>query len=76
MSKTLTMYTIYDSPTDYPPGTIVVRQWEIREYSRVAVPMGATAHATLESARASIPKNYVRTLRADKDDPKIIETWL
>lgn len=77
MSKTLSMYTIYESPADYPPGTFVVRKWEIRAYGRVPVPMEATAFKTLREARESIPRSHhLRTVRSEHDDPCILETWL
>ena len=76
MSKTLSMHTIYNSPADYPAGSIVVRRWEIRAYGREPVPMEATVHGTVEEARASIPRGLVRTIRNEHDDPTILETWL
>lgn len=76
MNKPLSMFTIYDSPKDYPAGTFVVRRWEIRSGCPEPVPMEETTHKTLEEARASMPKNLFRTIRAEHDDPTILETWL
>lgn len=72
----LSLYTIYDHPTDVPePFGFVVRRWHITKQG--AVPDSEARFAmTLEEARALIPADLYRLERVDEDDPKIVETWM
>jgi hypothetical protein len=67
----LTLWTIYDKPTDYPHGVIARRH---------EVPGGPTNHmiiADLEFLRRVFHiAGLVCVARADEDDVKIVESWL
>lgn len=73
MSDEISVYTIYKSPRDYPPGTYVVRRWEIFQTLRT---MEAVAYPTLAAARAAIPAGLVNIGRDKSDDAAILEVWL
>ncbi len=70
----LPMWTVYDSPTDFP-GWAIARQWMIH---------GAVARATnvvivaptLELLRRRMPAGLIAIPRHASDDPVIVETWL
>ena len=68
------MYTIYDSPTDYP-GKFVVRRWEIDKGPAVPKETLAVKDSLIE-ARLAVPVGLVRVDRSPGDDPVIVETWL
>lgn len=74
MGQTLTIWTIYERPQDYPDG-YVVRPWII---GRDGIPHpGAGIQAgDLATARAAIPDGLIRMERADDDEPQILETWI
>lgn len=67
---TLTMWTIYWNPADYP-GSWVVRAHDIpggqREFCEVC--------GSLEEARKMIPRGLICVKRAPEDELQIIETW-
>jgi hypothetical protein len=71
----LTMFTIYDSPTNYP-GRFVVRRWDIVRGQAEPQPREEVACATLCEARAYVPPGMERTVRDPSDVPCIVETWL
>lgn len=75
MSEPLSLYTIYDHPTDTPePFGFAVREWQVTMDG--AIPKSeVTFTMTLEEARAMIPPGLFRLPRVDEDDPKIVETW-
>jgi len=76
MSDDLSLFTIYDHPTDVPePFGFVVREWHIRKEGAVPDPEARFA-MTLEEARALIPAGLYCLDRNPEDDPKIVETWL
>jgi hypothetical protein len=69
----LEMFTIYQSPLDYP-GKFVVRRWESgRPPKPDAVPTAVCR--MIHEARAKIPPMLICTLRHPDDDPVIVETW-
>ena len=74
MSDDLSLWTIYDHPTDMPDG-FVVRRWQITKGGAVPDPEARLA-MTLEEARTLIPPGLYRLERVAEDDPKIVETWL
>jgi hypothetical protein len=69
----LSLYVIYDHPTDYPD-SFVVRRWEgLRPREVVAITK------TIEAARKLLTDtmpDLTRLARSDQDDPKIVEVWL
>jgi hypothetical protein len=74
MSDTvLSLWTVYDHPSDHP-AYWVARRWEIR---REAVPTGDLLKAdTLDELRGLLPPGLDRLPREPGDDPAIVETWL
>lgn len=74
MTEILSMYTIYDCPSDFPR-SIVVRRWEVRTGHRMPVPMESHPYNSLMEARAAIPKGLRHLPRDPKDDRTILETW-
>ncbi len=65
----LPIWTIYDSPSDYP-GKVVVRLF----MNDTPTKTGYVADS-LATARAFIPQGLVRMERHPEDDPTILETW-
>jgi hypothetical protein len=72
----LSMWTIYDHPTDVPePFGFVVREWQIGPAG--AEPMSEARFAmTLEAARELIPPGLYCLPRQPEDDPVIVEVWI
>ena len=70
----LSLYTVYDSPTDYP-GEIVIRRFET--HPNEARPMEAYIFSSLDSARNAMELlGLTRLVRSLGDQPNIVETWL
>lgn len=72
--NTLRMWTIYQSPRDYP-GRFVVRGYNIG-HEAVADRTPTAITDTLDAARRHVPVGLFRMDRAPEDDPTIVETWL
>lgn len=71
----LSMWTVYQSPSDYP-GRFVVRRCEV---ARGVITHDATPLAvvdTLEAARAAVPRGLACMHRHPEDQPQIVEVWL
>lgn len=68
--KKIPMICVYDHPADYP-GKYVARLWDGNEPTRFI----ALAD-TIENIRKIIPPNMMRVLRAQQDDPCIVEIWI
>ena len=68
---TLTLWPIYDSPTDFPAGTFVARRFELDN----PTPDFVTGR-TLAEVRAKIPPGLYNIGRYPQDDPKIVEVWI
>jgi hypothetical protein len=71
---TLSMWTIYRKPADYPDG-YVVREWIIGAAAE-PVPGEGKRAVTLEKARELVPPGMYKLNRQDGDDPVIVETWV
>lgn len=70
--SSLTQFTIYDKPADFPMG-MVVREWIV---SAAGPQPGRAWHVpTLERARALVPPGMYNLGRMPDDDPTIVETW-
>ena len=76
MSEPLSLWTIYDHPTDVPePFGVVVREWQVS--SSGMQPMSDAQFAmTLDEARALVPQGLYNLGRQQDDDTKIVETWI
>jgi hypothetical protein len=76
----LSMFTVYDSPADYP-GRFVVRRFTIGRgsdnHDPVPDPEPMFVGPDLESARDAIPLSADACLhRSPEDEPSIVETWV
>ena len=67
----MNLWTIYDSPTDFPYGTFVARRFVLDQPTAEVV-----TGATLEEVRAKIPPALYNIGRYPQDDPKIVEVWI
>jgi hypothetical protein len=73
----MNLYTVYDSPTDYP-NTYVVRRWEVVASNNKPVAMEVfMVDADLNKIRSKLrEKGLVALHRDESDDKKIVETWI
>ena len=69
-TKVFPCFTVYEKPTDFPD-KFAVRLFDGDKPTRLLC-----IKNTLSQARAAIPKGFLRVTRSEKDDPKIVETWL
>lgn len=72
----LTMYTIYDSPADFPGIPFVVRAWVVGGGGQLAASGEPLFADTLERARSCVPPGMHRMERSPDDEPQIVETWI
>lgn len=70
----LSMWTIYEHPSDYPQG-YVTRKWIITGDGE-GHPGAARYRPDLEAARAAVPADLHRIDRSPDDDPTVVETWI
>lgn len=77
MSDVLSVWTIYDHPSDVPePFGFAVREFLVKTSGRAEADSRVQFAMTLDEARALIPAGLYRLPRADGDDPVIVETWI
>jgi hypothetical protein len=70
----LTLWTVYERPKDFPE-SYVARMWEVTAAGPVATL--SIIEGDLEFVRAAMRAlGLVKLLRADGDDPVILETWM
>jgi hypothetical protein len=74
MAEALSMWTVYDHPSDYPD-CFVARLSLISRAGIVTTRETITA-ATLEELRGKLPPGLYRLNRDPLDDPVIVEIWL
>ena len=68
---TLSLWTIYDHPSDYPD-SYVARRFELDQLTP-----GVVVSSDLEELRAHfIPMGLTCLTRSPEDAPQIVETWL
>lgn len=73
-SDALSMWTVYDHPSDFPNG-FIAREW-ITSGSEPQ-PTDVVIVAPLETIRKNLQRmGLVCLTRAPDDDPAIVETWL
>lgn len=72
----MNLYTIYNSPTDYPD-KFVVRRWEINPPENNPVAMNVIIIGSdLEEIRSALRNMGLFVVpRDESDDIKIVETW-
>ena len=73
----MNLYTIYDSPTDYP-NTYVARRWQVIGTENEPVAMEVfMVDADLDKIRDKLfGMGLFKIPRDESDDQKIVETWL
>jgi hypothetical protein len=73
--KALDIWTIYQSPKDYP-GKFVCRLWRVTRDGEGPTDIGFVED-TLDAVRARLMgKGLCRIPRESADDPVIVESWL
>lgn len=75
MPEPLSIFTVYENPSDYP-GKFVVRRWLIVGGRPLADREPFAVADTLETARSSVPVGRAMLTRHRDDDPVIVEVWL
>jgi hypothetical protein len=78
MADALAIFTIYESPKDYP-GRIVVRRSEVNADGARVDPEPLAVVLTLAEARIaieSVQPGLICLGRNPSDDPVIVECWL
>lgn len=69
----ISVYVVYDRPTDFPGG-FVVRRRVVRAGQDIPAEVVGTA-PTLDDARKLVPAGTTKFTRDPADDPKIVESW-
>lgn len=70
----LSVWTVYEKPTDFPT-MFVARRWEVIGPAAVATSEALFAY-DLERLREQLPPGLVMLARHPEDDSTIVETWL
>lgn len=73
----MNLYTVYDSPIDFPD-KFVVRRWEVSGSDNVPKAKNVIMTGSdLEKIRNALREMGLFVIpRAESDDKKIVETWL
>ena len=71
----LTQWVIYFGATNHPPGTWVVRAWDILPGKLVPHALMHECRSLFE-ARCKVPEGLFRLNRQPDDDPCIVEVWI
>jgi hypothetical protein len=72
---TLTMWTVYDRPRDFPEN-FVARCFDINPDGAAATPHVIVAKSLRHIRRTLLRAGLVMLTRSPEDDRKIVETWL
>jgi hypothetical protein len=76
MSDELSIWTVYDHPTDYPD-SYVARRFAISKDGPPAPTREAIVSPTLMPLReVLVSKGLTPIARSPEDDPKIVESWI
>lgn len=78
MADALSIFTVYKNPLDYP-GCFVVRRFEVSADGARPLPFPLVVADTLDQAREAIRRAHpcaVCMVRADGDEPQIVESWI
>lgn len=76
LEPVITIWVIYDHPTDFPDH-FVVRQWHVLGgITTPAADLNCWQAFTLEEARRFIPAGLTNIGRLPEDDPAILEAWI
>lgn len=71
----LQLWAIYRHPLDYPD-SFVTRRFVLTEGFPVPDPLPTAVSATLDGARAAVPRGKVCLGRDPRDEPQIVESWI
>lgn len=71
---TLSIWTVYRRPTDFP-FHYVARRWDVRDGQERATDVVLLA-PTLEELRGKLPPMLTMIPRQPGDDPVVVEVWL
>lgn len=72
----LPMWTIYNSPADYPGLFVVRRHFVVSGGVSMPDPRPWAIESTLTAARVKLPEGLNCVGREPDDQPSIVETWL
>ena len=70
----LTLYTVYKNPKDYPDDH-VIRRWSVKDGKVLPQELFARAR-TLSAVRRKLPPGVFNLGREVDDDACIVETWV
>lgn len=71
----MTVWVIYENPSDFPGKFVVRPQWVMSDSSIAIAPQPTSVVDSLEIARWHVPPELYRQPRDPEDDPAIVETW-
>jgi hypothetical protein len=71
----MTVWVIYERPTDRPNGYVLRPQFAMKD-NTVLASHTAWAADDPDTLRAILPPGLTRLMPAVDDDPKILETWI
>jgi hypothetical protein len=71
----LSVWTVYDHPSDWPGG-FVARRHEAHDNNTVVATADVVYADTLEAVRAKLPPGMYPIARSPNDDPVIVESWI
>lgn len=72
---TMSLWTIYNRPKDYPKDFVARRSLILRA-GVIGVTDDMFTAKTLDEIRALLPRGLYRIERQPRDDAKIVEVWL
>ena len=77
MPRNISVYTIFDKPTDFPDDFVCRRFESLGEPEPRVIPCEVVGTGkTLEEVRKCVPAGLHRLDRTPGDDPNIVETWI
>jgi len=77
MNDSLSMWTVYDHPKDFP-NTFVAREFRIGPGGKMEITANVIISADIDVLRRTLLTDMGLTCldRNEEDDPAIVETWL
>ena len=73
--KTVSTWTVFQRPADYPDGYIA-RRFEIDGTGGPRPTLDVVTGLSLDEVRAKLPRGLVCFARLDGDAPSVVEVWL
>lgn len=71
----LSVWTVYDRPSDYPD-SFVARRHVVRAGGITVATLDAVFSTSLDGVRAKLPPGLYRMPRHADDEPHIVESWI